>query len=350
MADDSSTSPRIALLFALFSAPLLAAAAPSAPVPPVRLVWARGQNADACASQSAIEREVRDRLGRDPFAAEASRSIDVVVERSDDAWSAHVVVRDDQGKTLGRRDYTTRSTDCVSIQSAAVLAIALAIDPNARLLPPAASSSASVPAPSPLPLPPPPVVSFSPPPAPVASFAPPPPALPAAPADGGSALSLRAGFAAGLVPKTSAAMELSGVQSLRGPWAATASALWVAESFASDNRFSFGLSAFSAGGCVQTPSGASWSAGGCLSGWIGSTYAVVHALLPTHPGARSFYAFSLSPFFRASIAGPLHFELAGDLFVPALRRAFTVTGWQEPAWRQPSVAGSLTGGFGLHFP
>jgi len=60
-------------------------------------------------------------------------------------------------------------------------------------------------------------------------------------------------------------------------------------------------------------------------------------------------AISVGPMLRMNLAGPVDVELGADLFVPLKRRAFTVTGWDEPVWRQPTVGGLGWGGLGLHF-
>ncbi len=112
-------------------------------IQPVDLVWARGQDADGCATSREVKALVAQRLGVAPFSPEAPRTIDAIVERVEDRWVVRIQMRDREGHTQATRELTSESPDCSPIQNAAVLAIAIAIDPNVRLLPlPSASESA----------------------------------------------------------------------------------------------------------------------------------------------------------------------------------------------------------------
>lgn len=313
----------------------------------MRLVWTRGAGAAECSSDAAIGERVSQRLGRNPFATDAKRTIDAKVRRAGKQWVLRVQLRDERGKDLGANEYTSESDTCESIESAGVLAISLIIDPNART---AAPASASASASSALSCPPPP-------PAPACPSCPPPkvervlvmPPVTASPQQmPSSTLTLQTGVAAGLVPGASPMVGLSAALPLDPHWSLAGNAMWVAESKPSDERFSFSLTAFGAGVCRGGPIGLTW-VGGCVSAWLGTLPAVVYSLRPTDPGDRPFAALSAGPFVRGNVFGPLHAELGADLFVPLVRRSFTVAGWADPVWKQPAVAAAIHFGVGMHF-
>jgi hypothetical protein len=334
---------------AAFLAIAVASSTRAADPPAVRLTWARGQDADGCPSGDEIQRQVQARLGRNPFADDAPRSIDTMIDRVDGVWHARIHVRDERGRSMGARDLTSESKDCTSIQAAAVLAIALTIDPNAPMhAPPSSSAPASASAPP----------SSSAPPAVLTAAAPTPIAPQSAPPAAHhrrvhdptvASVTLRGGGAMGLVPGSTIGIGWSGSIPIAHDWLVAAHALWTQESKPTDQRFAFGLTAFGLGACYE-PGSARWlHTGACATAWLGSIHAVVYEIRPTEPGGRLYSAVSLSPYARASLYGPLHAQLGVELFVPTERRSFTVTGWQDPVWRQPAAAVFGYGGLGMHF-
>ncbi|MBI5532842.1 MAG: hypothetical protein HY898_09020 [Deltaproteobacteria bacterium] len=329
----------------------IAASVRAADPPAVQLTWARGLDADTCPAQDRIRSQVTERLGRNPFAADAPRSIDAVVDHVDGVWRARIHVRDEQGHSLGARELTSESDDCSSIQAAAVLAIALAIDPNARIQPlhsGAASASASAPPVESAP----PARIVEPSPAssrPAAQPAPQPAPKPIERDTTAASVTLRGGGALGLLPGATIAAGLSGSIPIARGWLVAGHALWAAESKPADQRFAFGLTAFGLGACYEPESSRWLQTGACAGAWLGSIHAVVYEIRPTDPGGRVFSALSLSPFARGRLYGPLHAQVGVEMFVPTERRAFTVTGWQDPVWRQPSAALFGYGGVGMHF-
>lgn len=154
------------------------------------------------------------------------------------------------------------------------------------------------------------------------------------------------GVSAELTPAISGAAEVTGYVG-RGPLAIAAGALWIDESEPSDDRYAFGLTAFRLGACYLAGS-PTLRGGGCLSGWAGATHAVAHDLELSRPGNRFFGALSLGALGSASIAGPVHGDVAVDLFVPLIRRRYTVAS-QAPAWQQPVVGAAARIGIGVHF-
>jgi len=118
-----------ALAIALVAAP--AAADPD----PVRFAWVRARGADACASQEQIAEQVAARLGRSPFAGDAARSIEAIVTRDARGFHAEIYERSRDGALAGMRALSSEAATCAPIEDASVLAIALAIDPEAGLRP-----------------------------------------------------------------------------------------------------------------------------------------------------------------------------------------------------------------------
>ena len=94
----------------------------------------RGPGADACSSGSQIAAWVEKRFAKSPFAPDAALSIDAYVTHAESGWRAQIYIRNREGGLAGSRELTSDASDCASIQSAAVLVIALTIDPEAGLL------------------------------------------------------------------------------------------------------------------------------------------------------------------------------------------------------------------------
>ncbi len=109
----------------------------------VRLIWIRGVQADSCPGQLEVERQVRWRLGRDPFVLDATRMIEARVSLADGIWHVELSVHDNTGASLGQRLLDVRADNCGQVVDAVGLAVALAIDPNISLessVPPLAGS------------------------------------------------------------------------------------------------------------------------------------------------------------------------------------------------------------------
>jgi hypothetical protein len=348
-------SPTIATLMAahlrrartaLFLALALAAARVSAePAERLRFAWVRGQGADGCAAQGAIAERVGARLGRDPFAADAKRSIEAILTRAGGSFRAEIYVRDAAGALVGQRALTSDAADCASLEAASVLAVALAIDPEAALAPRPAAPPEPAPAPAPAPLAPPPVPPRMPAIAPpVAAPAPPPPLL------GASGLALRAGPGFGLLPRVAGGLSLAGHVSLARAVELTGEALWMPEARTDDARFAFGLTAFSLGACVPVVRLASADFAACAAIWGGALHAVVYALEPETPGDYAWAAASAAPRLRLRLGERVHAELGAHLLVPLTRRPFVIAGVADPVFRQAPVTLLPFAGLGANFP
>ncbi|APR81318.1 Hypothetical protein A7982_06665 [Minicystis rosea] len=309
---------------------------------PVHFAWVRGQGAGACRGQQQIADQVTARLGRDPFGPNAKRSIDAYVTRSEKGWRAEIYVRSGDGSLGGARELTSEAQDCASIEAASVLAIALAIDPDAgtRPPPPAPPPSHAPPAASAAPLPP------------QAAPAPPPPSLAVRepPAGlGAIGAALRAGAGVGLLPKAAPALALTAHVGVSRIVQITGEALWMPEVRANDTRFAFGLTAFALGACVDVMRQRWADLAACGSLWGGALHAVVYTLAPTQPGQRAWAAAAASPRFRVRLAPHFHAEVGTQVLVPLIRQPFTVTGSKEPVFQQAPVTAVPFAGIGASF-
>ncbi|MFT3768837.1 MAG: hypothetical protein QM820_25615 [Minicystis sp.] len=351
-----STCSAVIVIFA--AAPARADAGPE----PVRFAWVRAEGADACASQEQIAERVTARLGKSPFAEVAARSIEAIVSRAEHGFRAGIYVRGKHGALAGSRELTSEALDCATIEAASVLAIALAIDPEASTRPAAAAPSAApptaapnavTPAPdamTPAVLQPAPSASISAPPSITAS--PPAPRSPPPSSDrlGGSGLALRAGLGLGLLPAPAPGVSLAGHFALTRSAQITAEALFLPEARTSDGRFGFGLTALSVGACVVAFGGSAADLAACGSIWGGALHAVVYDLQPTAPGDYAWAGAAATPRLRVRIAPHVHAEVGAHVLVPITRRPFVVSGWADPVFRQAPVTVLPFAGLGVNFP
>lgn len=97
-----------------------------------RVQWTRAPGAEACIDTPALLVGVEARLGRPIGTAPVeARVIDGHVERAGDGYHARIVVRDEQGATLGERELDEPSGHCGALDAKLTLVIALAIDSDA---------------------------------------------------------------------------------------------------------------------------------------------------------------------------------------------------------------------------
>ncbi|WP_437963500.1 hypothetical protein WMF04_27660 [Sorangium sp. So ce260] len=153
--------PALARLAALVS--LVAAARPAAAASgeqTASLSWVRLGGAEACVGARALAQAVEARLGRAALvsAARADLTIEGRIAPGDGGgWRAVIAVADAGGALLGTREIATPSRRCDAIDDDLALAIALMIDPDARLSPGPPPPAPPAP-PAPPPAPPPQVV------------------------------------------------------------------------------------------------------------------------------------------------------------------------------------------------
>lgn len=323
----------------------------------VRLSWVRGPGAEACSSEAALAGRVAARLGRDPFSDRAARSIEGLVVRKDDRFSARIYVRDDKGALLGVRELDDASPTCSALDEAVTLAVALAIDPEAALqpppptpveppppaAPPAAPSAPSI-APAALPSIAPAAPSIAPAARPAPSRAAP---APSAPAYGVATVRALLGF--GLLPRSAAGVA-SSAEVGAGRLRATAGLLWFPEARTSNEAFGFGLAAGALGGCFDAHRAPAVRLGLCAGAMGGAIHAVTYEVAPTNPGDHPWAALSLSGRLEVQPVGPLTLHLGLEALGLLVRHRFFVIGRPGTVFEQPPVGAIASAGVGVTFP
>ena len=296
----------------------------------VHLSWVRGDGAGVCPDAGAIEAEVAERLGSNPFARAPTQFIEAIVTQKSEGYQVSIAMRGGEGKLLGSRALTSSPGDCRSIATAAALTIAIMIDPDAL---------ARAPAPKP------------PPPAPPA----PPPAGARFPAGRMAAL-VGAGW--GFVPGVAPGAGLSATIDVSAPIAIGVAAVLFPEQRTSppDDGFAFGLTYGEALGCFLPLAALAPTAKPrlelCAGGSVGLLHAVVFSGTPSTPSERWTFAAAQQarlavPVFRAVVA-----EIALEATEPLPRRAFFVEGrpvGMDTVFTQPVVTLAGWGGIGLRW-
>jgi hypothetical protein len=164
------------------------------------LDYRRQPGAERCPPRAELEAQVRDILGRSPFARKAPRTVRCVLRADGTSLAARVQLVDGRsGRVLGVRELSGAGPGCEELGGAVAFAIALAIDPLAR--PPRPAPVEAVTATPPMPVP----VGPSRPPA--TTLAP----APASPSPSGAAVASSAAGAGG--------MGVSGLVADAGPLA-----------------------------------------------------------------------------------------------------------------------------------
>jgi hypothetical protein len=225
----------------------------------VHLSWVRAPGAESCGDAGHVQADVMRRLGRDPFSEPSRFFIEATVTRSGVEWRAELALREAAGDSLGSRTVTSDAASCASLVSAAGLAIALMIDPDA--------GHAAAP-----PAPPPPPASRSKPKPPRAGLV--RSAAPAAEVRGGI-MGAVAG-AARILPEPALGLRVGGELGL---WAELDLALSL--SFFAQQRerlrgfdVSFGLTYASLGPCYRFVDAARVQLAGCAAFSLGAMHAV----------------------------------------------------------------------------
>ncbi|HEY3587478.1 MAG TPA: hypothetical protein VGK85_10015 [Myxococcaceae bacterium] len=118
------------------------------PAAHVVLDYRRQSGAERCPTKRELEGQVRDILGRFPFASQAPRTVRCVLRAEDGGLAARLQLLDSRSRrVLGVRDLSGTDPGCEELGAAVAFAIALAIDPLARppRAPPVAGVSATPP-------------------------------------------------------------------------------------------------------------------------------------------------------------------------------------------------------------
>ena len=295
--------------------------------PGVHLSWVRGDGAGICPDAAAIEAEVSERLGGNPFARTPTQFIEAIVTQKPAGFEVSIAMRASSGLLLGNRALTSSPGDCRSIATAAALTIAILIDPDAL---------ARAPAPKPPPLPPTQQVGAG-------------PRLPA------GRVTAIGGAGWGLVPGVAPGAGLAVTVDVARPIAVGLSTVFYPESrtAAPDDGFGFGLTYAELVGCwVPLAPATVLRLEVCAGATAGVLHAVVFSGTPAEPGQRwTFAAAQLTrviiPIYQGLVA-----ELGLEITRPLPRRAFFVEGrpvGMDTVFIQPVVTVAGWAGIGLRW-
>jgi len=286
-----------------------------------RLQVVRADGAGSCASASSIQRDVSQRLGRDPFSDEGERGIDIVLSRAETKWVAKLYLRIDASDSDAARVIESDAVDCAELGKSVTLAVALAIAPD---LPPVPEPRVEPSCPPPPPVPP------------------PPPALPKPTLHGAAALRLL--YSPNLLPRRAVGTSLS--VTLRGDLVgANFGGVFYPESELQTARahLGFGLSAAFVSGCLwaRTREPQVWS---CIGARAGALHSVVYSPRPEQPGDRFWWAASSELGVRQHLFSRVFVEAGALAVFPLLRHRFQVDSSSSPVYEQgPAVVEGFLG-------
>jgi hypothetical protein len=319
----------------------------------VHLGWVRGEGTESCVDRDALQRRVRERLGRDPFSDEAAISIDGIVARDGSGWHAQLRIRRNAAEPLGTRQLDSTASDCAAISEAVVLAVALTIDPNAG----AAASAAAFP---PEPTTPNTVRTLL-----QTSPLPEPPRAPVVeperdvlardermPPSRMLDVVARAGAALGVLPGLAPAFGIASTYGSESIQLAVGLSL-LPEQRTDDDRFAFGLTTAAAGACYRAGLAVWLDASLCAELQVGALHAVVldtAQLVPLGQGDHLWLAGALGPRLSWLPTGPLRLETGVLLIAPISRERFAIRGSADTLFQSAAVAGAAYVGVGAGFP
>lgn len=323
------------------------------------LSWVRLSGAEGCPGAAAIRAEVVRRIGKDIGSPGEGKVIEAVVERLEGRWSVRIATSG-CGAERTVRELTSDAPTCEPLASAAVLVIALTVDPGAALAPPVPprgnktdSIQASAPG-APTPAAPPPDATTKParrpaperPPAAPDARTTPPPGIE-------TRVTWRGLLAMGLLPGVAPGLAWSAEWRIP-PWLVVSSGLFhLPEQPAPDPTFAFGMTAGWVGLCGDLLRFSRIEVAPCARFLAGSIHAVVRThptIIGTGPGQRAWAGASAGARLGARIAGPVRAEVGADLIVPITRHAFVLRDEPEPVFLQPEVTGAIYLGVGVAFP
>ncbi|HKY35108.1 MAG TPA: hypothetical protein VJN18_04145 [Polyangiaceae bacterium] len=288
-----------------------------------RLQLVRAEGAGSCPSAAQIERDVAERLRRDPFSEQGERGIEIVVQRVETRWQAWLYLRVDASEVDAVRLIESDAEDCAELGQSVALAVALAIAPE---LPPEPKPTPPPPEPEPCPPPPSPLL--------------PPPTV------HGEA-SLRALVSPNLLPRTAPGAALT--VTLRGELIGVAlgGAFYPqTELRTAEAHLGFGLSAGFASGCLwaRTSDPQIWS---CIGARVGALHSVVYSPDPVQPGDRFWWAASSELGLRQHFLRRAFVELGAAALFPLVRHRFQVDASPAPVYQQGAASVEGFVGIGL---
>jgi hypothetical protein len=99
------------------------------------LVYSRTTDAAECPDEETLRKAVASRFGYDPFFAWAKKTLVVWVTRDHGSYVGRLQIVDDAGLARGTREIRSNDESCSELFDALALAISIALDASAQLLP-----------------------------------------------------------------------------------------------------------------------------------------------------------------------------------------------------------------------
>lgn len=278
---------------------------------PLDLEWLRGHGAESCPDAKMVAAEIEDSIGHKVFSPGAKHTIEVLITRTDNLWTARIEERDSSGVIKANPLITHRADDCAVIQKVAEFNVVMLLEH------------------APPPPPPPP----------------PPPAPPPIPFK--TTFVIRAALRYGLLPGAAPDIGFSGTIGRRW-WEFSGGLSWMPEAATIDRNTAYGLMMLSAGGCGHPFQRSRIQFSGCGHVWFGAIHNTVLNLdgyYPAGVGEQPWLGIAVGPRLRIFPFRSLVFEIGGDLSVLAVRRQFFDDG-REHLFHEQSWFG-LSGFFGV---
>jgi hypothetical protein len=327
------------VLLSLCASPALAVGS-SSQKPAVKLSWVRAESALDCLSPNALESELVERMGKNPFDGTPGQWIEGYVVRAQGHFEVALFERDENGKTIGARTFSESSESCRALDDAIELAIALIIDPNVKLAqrsfarrhaslaeatePPRGQPPATVAQALPAPSPPRPTVPGT-----LVTAAPAStPSLHDAPtqatatAAGDSKLSVAGLLIGGLVPGAAPGIDMGANVGAR--WMALRLGMMLVPERRPNSQlgdFGFGATLLNVSGCARLKtSRLEWL--NCLGMGAGAIHVTVHRPLPLEPGDRFMGFAGIESGVSLRILGPIGLDTRLFGLVPLNRWDF----------------------------
>ncbi len=259
------------------------ATARAQPAPPALLQVTAPPSTD-CPDEAGLSRAVAARLGRDPFAADATRRIDVRFAPATRGPRRARISIHDGASAVALRHLVQPGPTCERLADAVTLAVTLAIDPDVLLRPPPAPTP-PVPAPVACPEVTCPACAVCPPPPPPPPPLPPPiRPVPRPPVF----VALTGGVSAGLVPSVTGVFGVSAVVGLDARWSFDLGASFTPIVPTRDGTVGVGRTIGRVGACIDA--GPPWvRLGGCADVVGGVVHMTALSLDPVAPGDRGWF-------------------------------------------------------------
>jgi hypothetical protein len=308
------------------------------------LSWVRLPGAESCTGGRALAQAVEKRLHRPVFISTALAEVAVegTIARSiqPDGWRAKITIADDKGRELGSRELFSEAPLCGAMDADLALVIAVMIDPDAAMSPPAAEAPAA------------------PPPAPrviVERVPVPVPIPPLEPAPWIAGVEAGAAFSAGLLPTVGAGVTIRGRLTPPRFFAIEIGGiLWLPSTAQGDPlgaKFSLAQGFLDACPLATSAGGARFLA--CAGMELGTVRAGGFGFNLSEEQEQVVVDASLGGRASRRIVGPLTGSVAVDVLVPFVRDRFFYedrSGAELEVFRMSPVAGKLAVSLGVEFP